>query len=174
MSPRYARHFSGSAPIAASADTLFAYLDRHALLAKHMTDSSWMMGGGRMAITTDAGEGRALGSHIRMQGSAFGVPLFLDEVVIRYDPPSTKVWETVGSPRLFVIGNYRMGFHIAAENSGATLEVFIHYELPQRGAARALGALLAPVYAKWCVTSMVRDAQRQFAQASDVARAAAG
>ena len=44
-----------------------------------------------------------------MNGRILGLKLSLDEVVTERDPPARKVWETVGVPRLLVIGPYRMG-----------------------------------------------------------------
>jgi hypothetical protein len=162
LSREYPRHFAACRRIEAAPDAVFSYLDHHALLAKHMSGSSWMMGGGRMEIAADAGEGRKLGSHIRMRGSAFGIRLFLDEVVTQYEPPLTKLWETVGTLQLLIIGQYRMGFRIARRDSATLLEIFLDYELPRSIAGRLLGALLAPLYAGWCVNSMLRDAERHF------------
>jgi hypothetical protein len=59
-----------------------------------------MMGGGKMEVAFDAGLGRAVGSHIRMSGYAFGMPLSLDEVITDYRPPLAKVWETAGEQAL--------------------------------------------------------------------------
>jgi hypothetical protein len=77
-----------------------------------MNESSWMMGGGRMSVELDEAKGQAVGSHIRLSGRVFGVSLYLDEVVTRRDPPTNKVWETVGTPRLLVIGAYSIGVQI--------------------------------------------------------------
>jgi hypothetical protein len=95
--------------IAATPEEVFAFIDDHSQFASHMSQSSWMMGGGRMLVDVDAARGQAVGSHIRLSGKVFGVRLFLDEVVTRRNPPTDKVWETVGIPRLLVIGSYRMG-----------------------------------------------------------------
>ena len=83
-----------------------------------------------MAVDVDDAKGQAVGSHIRLSGTAFGVGLSLVEVVAVRDPPREKIWETVGVPRLLVIGSYRMGFHITSAQHGSELRVFIDYELP--------------------------------------------
>ena len=110
----------------------------------------------------DAGRGQAVGSHIRMGGAAFGLSLFVDEVVTVRDPPHRKVWRTTGEPRLLVIGGYEMGFAITEEGAGSRLSVWIDYALPSRGWARWLPAL-AGLYARWCVRRMVIDAVQHFA-----------
>lgn len=156
------RHrYSESGTVAAAPDALFAYLDDHARLSAHMGKSSWMMGGGSMKTETDDGRGQRVGSHITMSGSAFGMRLSLDEAVTRYEPPRRKEWETVGTPRLLVIGRYRMGIEIAPHGAASTLRVYIEYDLPATHAwfGRAFGR----TYAKWCVRQMLRDAQRHFA-----------
>jgi hypothetical protein len=160
---RFSRHFADSAFVDASPVQLFAFLDSHERLAGHMTQSSWMMGGGKFQITIDTGEGRALGSHIRMTGKAFGIPVSLDEVITVYRPPLAKTWETVGAQSLLILDRYRMGFDIAPEPGGSRLRIFVNYDLPRAGAARVIGSLLAVSYARWCVRSMLRAAQRHFA-----------
>jgi len=119
--------------------------------------SYWMMGGGRMDIQADAGHGQVVGSHIRLSGKILGIHLFLDEVVTQYEPPYRKAWRTVGTPRLLVIGHYRMGFEINAENGGSKLRVFIDYELPTTPSTRWLGYLFGGIYAKWCVRQMIQS-----------------
>ena len=75
------------------------------------------------------------------------------------NPPLRKVWETIGTPRLLVIGHYRMGFELAPLSSGCRLRVFIDYSIPPQS---WLGRLLGNYYARWCVRRMVSDAARHF------------
>ncbi len=154
------RHYEESVPIQAAPKTLFAFVDNHSHLSSHMGRSSWMMGGGRMKTETDEGRGRTVGSHIRMSGNVLGIKLFLDEVIIQREPPRLKVWETIGTPRLLVIGQYRMGLEISDENGISRLRVFIDYGLPAKNAW--LGKLFGGVYAKWCVRQMLQSAREKF------------
>ncbi len=55
-------HFADEAEVAARPPELFAYLDKQAQLSAHMTRRSWMMGGGKMDISTDDGGFQRLGS----------------------------------------------------------------------------------------------------------------
>ena len=111
----------------------------------------------------DAQHGRSVGSHIVLRGRVFGIELHLDEVVTTREPPLRKIWETVGEPRLLVIGPYRMGFDLMPEGTAAQLRVAIDYDLPAKGISRLLGRLFGRTYAKWCTRQMVRDAQQSFA-----------
>lgn len=155
------RHHEGTALIAAAPEDVFAFIDDHSRFAAHMSGSSWMMGGGRMVVDVDAAKGQAIGSHIRLSGKAFGIRLFLDEVVIRRNPPAVKIWETVGRPRLLVIGAYRMGVEIAVDTRGSQLRVFIDYDLP-KGPTLVLGWLFGGYYAKWCVKQMLASTSERF------------
>jgi hypothetical protein len=151
------KHYEDRTAIAAEPDRVFAFLDAPERLAGHMSKPSWKMGGGRMTVDVDSGGGQAVGSHIRLSGSAFGIPMALDEVVTRRDPPRTKEWETVGEPKLLVIGAYRMGFEVRPSGSGSDLRIFIDYDLPSRHGW--LGSLLGGMYARWCVRMMLEDAR---------------
>lgn len=154
---KISRHYEEEVYVDASPDKLFAYIDNHKQFSSHMSKSSWMMGGGRMNMETDSGNGQKIGSHIRMTGTAFGIGLFLDEVITQYEPPYKKTWETVGTPRLIIIGNYKMGINIKTQNNGSLLRVYIDYELPTQNAW--LGKLFGDLFAKWCVHQMIEGVQ---------------
>jgi len=155
----YERHSEGTAQIAASAADVFAFIDDHKRLASHMDKSSWMTGGGRMSVMIDSRRGQAVGSHITMSGRAFGLRIFLDEVVTSHEPPHRKTWETVGAPKLVVVGRYGMGFDIRERGDVSSLRVWIDYDLPPQ---RWLGRLFGSAYAKWCVSQMINDTRDHF------------
>jgi hypothetical protein len=158
------RHVESSAFIDVSPEDVFAFVDDHSQFSSHMSESSWMMGGGRMSVELDEAKGQAVGSHIRLRGRVFGVPLNLDEVVTRREPPTDKVWETVGAPRLLVIGAYSMGLKITSEAQGSRLRVFIDYQLPEGWVTYWLGWLFGRFYARWCVGQMLTGVLKQFTQ----------
>jgi hypothetical protein len=159
-------HNESNALISASPERVFALADDHERLSSHMSQSSWRMGGGHMTTTFDEGHGQRVGSHILISGHVLGLNLSLDEVVTQREPPARKVWETVGSPRLLVIGPYQMGFDVTAQETGSLLRVFIDYALPSSWPARWLGRLFGGYYAQWCTQRMVNDAVEHLA--SDV------
>jgi hypothetical protein len=154
------QHYEDSTLISVSPEELFAYVDDHARFSSHMNKSSWMMGGGKMDVSVDEGRGQKVGSHIRLSGAAFGITLFLDEIVTRHEPPHIKTWETVGDLRLLVIGHYGMGIEIAPGGSGTSMRVFIDYEMPDKNVW--LGRLFGGMYAKWCVAQMINGAREYF------------
>ena len=156
-------HYDSHGAVSASVDRVFAYIDDHSRLSSHMSEPSWKLGGGRMTTELDADRGQRVGSHIRLAGRVFGAELSVEEIVTERNPPFRKVWETTGTPRLLVIGHYRMGFELAPQDTGSTLRVFIDYALPERAPARWLGRLLSRQYARWCTQQMVDDAAAHFA-----------
>jgi hypothetical protein len=93
----------------------------------------------------------------------FGLVLSVEEIVIERVPPQRKVWETTGSPKLLVIGQYRMGFEITSQGNGSLLRVDIDYALPEDAPARSLGSLFGRFYARWCTRQMLADAAKHFA-----------
>jgi hypothetical protein len=159
------QHDERSAVVQSSADRVFAYVDDHTRLSSHMSQSSWKMGGGRMAIELDEGRGQRVGSRIRLTGRVLGMELAVEEMVTERTPPHRKVWETTGAPKLYVIGHYRMGFEVTPQGQASRRRVFIDYALPERAPARWLGRLFGRYYARWCTQQMVDDAVEYFASA---------
>ena len=155
-------HHQKEAIIAASRAEVFAYLDDQTRLAAHMEKRSMMMLGGRMTYAFDAGEGRAVGSVIRMGGHFLGLSLVVVEVVTERTLPISKTWETRGPQRLLIIDGYVMGFETRAITQGTGARVYIDYRLPSSLPGRWLGLLFAGFYARWCVARMLDDAQKHF------------
>jgi hypothetical protein len=162
METNYARAAEATAIVRASPDALFDYLDDQARLGTHMEKPSMMMMGGRMTYEFDAAKGRAEGSVITMRGNVLGLSLQAEEVVRHREPPRRKMWETRGRPRILIIDAYRMGFEIAPTGANSELRAFIEYNMPTESIGRILGWLFVPLYARWCVRSMARDARRRF------------
>lgn len=121
------------------------------------------MAGGSMDIFLDEGQGQQVGSLIRMRGRVLGLPLDIDEVVTEHEPPSRKVWETVGEPRLWVLGSYRMGVILSHRVNGCAVSVFIDYNLPSSPVLRWLARWMSRPYAVWCVEQMLAAIQEEFA-----------
>jgi hypothetical protein len=161
--PKFPYRDESMAVVYAPMDRIFAYLDEHTQLSAHMSESSWKLGWGRMVVQLDEARGQALGSRIRLSGRVFGLQLSVEEVVSERDPPHRKFWETIGTPRLLVIGQYRMGFELSRLAQGSLLRVSIDYALPANAPARWLGRALGPYYARWCTQKMVDDAVGHFA-----------
>ncbi len=158
----YERQYSSGVVLKASAEQVFAFADDFAKLSSHMGTSSLMMMGSSMQTSFDEDRGQLVGSRVRMTGRMLGIDLALEEVIQVREPPRRKEWETIGHPRLLVIGDYRLGFEIASVGEYANLRVFIGYNLPSSPGLRLLGYIFGPVYARWCVRQMVDGARASF------------
>ncbi|KKT58668.1 MAG: hypothetical protein UX91_C0006G0205 [Candidatus Amesbacteria bacterium GW2011_GWB1_47_19] len=119
-----------------------------------------MLGGGSMDISTDKDNGQKVGSHVRMRGKVFGLDLSLDEVITRREPPRVKEWTTIGTPRLIIIGYYRMKVNLLPQSQKTLLRVAIDYSLPEKNPWP--GKIFGGLYASWCVRQMIRDTGRFF------------
>jgi hypothetical protein len=164
----YAHAAEAVVMVDASAEALFDYLDDQERLGSHMQKPSMMMMGGRMSYEFDEARGRAVGSAIRMGGSVLGIRLSVDEVVVEHEPPVRKAWETIGQPRILVIGEYLMGFEISPSGTRCCLRVFIEYDRPSSFPGRILAWVFAPVYARWCVNRMAKDGRKRFGERGHV------
>lgn len=158
----FEHHFESNIDVAAPAEDLFAELDDQERLSAHMMQSSTMMGGATMQFEFDDRRGRAVGSRMRLFGRLFRFPLEVIQAVVERVPPQRKAWETIGEPRLVVIGRYRMGFEIERKDHGSRLNVFIDYD-DQVGAWSLAGMLLGGRYARWCTRNMAEGAAAHFA-----------
>ena len=155
-------HHHKAAIIPAPQAEVFAWLDDQTRLAAHLEKRSMMLLGGRMTYELDAGQGRAVGSVIRMGGHFLGLSLAVVEVVTERTPPASKTWETRGPQRLLIIESYVMGFETRDVTGRTRARVYIDYRLPTSLPGRWLGLLFAGVYARWCVSRMLDDANRHF------------
>ena len=154
------QHFEKNIIIPATPEMIFQNVDDHSRFSSHMNKSSWMMGGGKMDVSVDVGHGQKVGSHIRLSGKAFGIKLYLDEVITHYEPPFTKTWETVGIPKLLIIGSYRMSISIKPQNNQSLLNISIDYDLPKTNVW--FGRLFSGIYARWCVKQMISGVHDYF------------
>ena len=169
MTRDYERHAEAEDVVPAPPELVFAYLDEPARLSSHMTERTWMMGGGRMEVATDEGRGRRVGSHVRLSGRFFGLRLHVEAVVTEHEVPRHKAWETVGEPRLLVIGAYCMRVTLAPMSNvgphamATRVRIGIDYDLPRNRVGQLLGRLVGPRYARWCTRRMAIDAATHFA-----------
>lgn len=155
------RYYEETIHVDATPAEVFSYVDDFRNFSAHMNKSSVMMAGSKMKTILDRGMGQKVGSHVKMKGKVLGVPIYLDEVITERTESRKKVWETVGTPRLLVIGKYILGFEITPDSQGSKLKVFIHYAMPT-GLAKILGLIVGNFYAKWCATQMTRGVTDHF------------
>ena len=143
-------------------EVVFAFLDAYENIAAHMDRPNWAMLDGTMTSSVDKLAGKETGSVIRIAGKVLGVSISLAEKVVERVPPRCKHWETIGTPRLIVMGAYRMGFDIEPASDGCRVTVAIDYDVPEGLWASLLGRLFAPAYTRWCVERIVEAVTHEF------------
>lgn len=148
------------APIA----DVFEFLDDQANLSAHMSEPSAMMFGTTMTISMEEDHTRSVGSRFGFEGRVLGLPLRVQEIVSARNPPDSKSWETTNEPVLWVMGRYSMSFDLSPHANGSSMRVRITYDDPQSPFPRFLGLLFGRLYAKWCVSQMIRDTRKHFAR----------
>ena len=85
-----------------------------------------------------------------------GIRVSLEEVITEHHAPYRKLWQTIGTPQIWVMAHYRMGFELTPTGASSLVRVFIDYSLP----ATAPGSWLGGVHARWCTKRMTDDARR--------------
>jgi hypothetical protein len=149
----YSYHYEKSILVPKTQLEVFEFVDDHQKFSSHMNEPSGMMMGSRMKTIIDNDHFQKVGSHLQMEGKVLGINLFLDEVVTERLSPNIKVWETVGTPKLLVVGDYKMTVKVSSKSNESLLTVSIDYDLPNSN--KWLGILFGKFYAKWCVGLMV-------------------
>ena len=157
---RFPRHVERSVQVRAAAESIFTLLDSHENISAHMNRPTWAMLGGTMTSSVDELAGKEVGSVIEIEGQVLGISISLAEKIVQRVPPRCKSWETIGTPRLIVMGGYRLGFEIQAAGEGCRVTVSISYELPHSQPEKVLGFLFGPAYARWCVSRIIEAAMK--------------
>ena len=157
---RFPRHVERSVQVRAAAESVFTLLDSHENISAHMNRPTWAMLGGTMTSSVDELAGKEVGSVIEIEGQVLGISISLAEKIVQRVPPRCKSWETIGTPRLIVMGGYRLGFEIQGAGEGCRVTVSISYELPHSQPEKVLGFLFGPAYARWCVSRIIEAAMK--------------
>lgn len=158
MEKEYERHYEEIIKVGGRVEEVFKTADEFANFSGHMNQSSLMMGGGKMVTKIDGGQGKKVGSRIKLYGKVWGLQLFLEEVVTLRNPPFKKEWQTTGNIHLAAIDHYRLGFEIR----GNSFRVYIDYNLPKSGWEKIAGSILGEYYARWCVGQMMMAVKHRF------------
>ena len=161
---------SRTALINASPEQVFAYVDDIRNLARHMSESPSMpMMGSKLKLEIVTPEPTGVGATYRYTGKMLGLVLDFSETVTTYVAGREKIWRTIGEPKLLIMRGYGMRVLVVPVTPAtANLTISIDYELPASGFWRSAGLLLAPVYSRWCLTSMVDGSKRDLERQGDV------
>ncbi len=81
-------------------------------------------------------------------------------IVTKWIQNEEKIWETVGDAQMIILSWYRMHLLLTPVGESTKVELSIDYEMPKNLFFRFIAFILAPIYAKWCISNMLYDSQR--------------
>jgi hypothetical protein len=146
--------------INAPVEAAFDYLDDLSKTGMHMSESSAMMMGSKLTLEHLPGPESGAGAKYRWFGKMMGLPLDFTVEVTKWIKNEEKTWETIGAPKMIILGWYRMRLMTEPDNAGGTRTwLEIEYTPPEGLFYRFLSAVFAPIYARWCVSKMLTDAK---------------
>ena len=119
-----------------------------------------MMMGGKMEMERLPGPEKGVGAGFRWTGRVLGFSLDFTETVTLWKENEKKVWETIGSPKLIILGWYRMRLVTEARGNGTRASLQIEYAPPEGFFYKLLSKALAGWYADWCLSRMLGDTKK--------------
>lgn len=148
--------------INAPLEIVFARMDDLSKTGMHMSNSSMMMMGSKLMLEQLPGPSQGLGASFHWSGSVMGMPIDITETVTKWVVNKEKIWETIGTPKIIILGWYRMILKTEAVKEGTEASLQIDYTKP-RGAFRIiLYYLLSHWYCNWCLNNMLNDTKIHF------------
>ncbi len=146
--------------IRAPCEKVFAFMDDLAKTGMHMSGRSMMMMGSKLKIEQLPGPEKGVGATFRWKGKVLGLPIDFTETVTHWKENEEKVWETIGSPQMIILGWYRMRLTTEPNENGTLASLEIQYMPPKGFFYNLLSAVSARRYADWCLSKMLGDTKK--------------
>lgn len=153
--------------IRAPVEKVFAFMDDLAKTGMHMSERSMMMMGSKLKLEHTSGPEKGEGAVFRWSGKVAGLPVDFTEAVFRWKENEEKIWETVGSPQMIILGWYRMRLSTKPGGEGTSVSLEIEYAPPKGFFYRLLYLGLAGWYANWCLSKMLGDTKKALEKEKD-------
>jgi hypothetical protein len=141
-------------------EKVFAYMDNLSNTGMHMMESSSMMMRSKLNLEQLSPNAIGLNSKFRWYGKMMGMKMDFTVIVTKWVEAKEKVWETFGEARMIIIEWYRMRLVLTAENQRTKAELSIEYTKPKNIFLKLIAWFLAPLYASWCLNSMLNDSKK--------------
>lgn len=145
--------------IQATPEKVFAQMDDFSKTGMHMSESSMMMMGSKLALEQISPNSTGIGAAYWWHGKMLGMTIDFREEVRKWEPPKRKEWETIGAAQIIIMRWYRMGFEITPSENGVIVTISIDYEPPKGWLYRLLSFLFVGIYCNWCLNNMLNDAK---------------
>ena len=139
---------------------VFAFMDDLSKTGMHMTENSMMMMGSKLMLEQLPGPCRGVGATFHWHGKVMGMPVDITETVTKWIEGQEKVWETIGQPKIIILGWYRMILKTKPSKEGTLASLQIDYTQPDGWFYKLLYFLLSRWYCNWCLNNMLNDTKR--------------
>jgi len=139
---------------------VFMFMDDITHSGMHMSKRSMAMMGGRLNLELLSPNSTGPDVSYRWRGRAMGLPIDFTVVVTKWIEGKERIWETIGDPKVIVIGWFQMFLNLTQTDGKTSATLGITYDQPRGLLGKLLCVLLGPWYAKWCLHSMLEDAAR--------------
>lgn len=126
----------------------------------HMMENSSMMMGSKLHLEQLSENATGLNSKFRWFGKMMGIKMDFTVAVTEWIKAKEKVWETIGEARMIILGWYRMRLVLTMQGQATNAELTITYTQPKKFFLKLIAWLLAPLYANWCLNSMLEDSKK--------------
>lgn len=138
----------------------FAYMDNIGNTGMHMTKSSMPMMGSKLELKQLSENATGLNSKFRWFGKMMGFTMDFTVVVTKWIKDKEKVWETIGEPKMIILGWYKMHLVLSPEGKNTKAELSLAYTKPTGLFFKFIAFFLAPFYANWCLNNMLQDSKK--------------
>lgn len=145
--------------IHASPEEVFAYMDNLSNTGMHMMKSSVMMMGSKLVLEQLSSNSTGISAKYHWYGKIMGMTMDFSVIVMKWQPPSLKEWETVGEAKIIIMSWYRMRFEITPSEKAAITKLSISYLPPKEWYYKILSFLFANWYCNWCLNNMLNDSK---------------
>src|SRR5689334_281254 len=142
---------SKSVLIHSAPEKVFIYMDNLGNTGMHMMESSAMMMGSKLQLEQLSKNRTGLDSKFRWYGKMMGLKMDFTVVVTKWIKSREKVWETVGKPKMIILGWYQMHLLLSSLGGGTLAELSISYTYPQHVFGKILAFFFSRWYGNWCL-----------------------
>lgn len=141
--------------IHAAQEDVFSFMDDLSKTGMHMSEKSMMMMGSKLALEHLSGPARGVGAVYHWHGKVMGMRIDITEKITTWIENREKIWETIGRPKIILLGWYRMILKTSAVKEGTLTSLQIDFTPPEGFFYRILYSLFSGWYCNWCLTNML-------------------
>ena len=148
-------------------ENVFSFMDDVSKTGMHMSENSMMMMGSKLILEQIPGPSKGIGATFHWYGKVMRMPVDITETVTTWRENREKVWETTGTPKIILLGWYRMILKTEPAKDGTCVSLQIDYTQPNGWFYKILYFFLSNWYCNWCLSNMLNDCKKSFEKQSE-------